>query len=362
MFQDVIALSKGIGGEKVVSKETLNHAGLLYLASGIDPYADTRRAYMEAYRSLGIDLFGRVPEENKTSSLQDGELGEEENGYRKGYLGFYETVSRTRYPYADVDDFLDEEKFRLDYNKLITPVPHKLDLATIERKTALGKECGLFYYMYYTTLYMWGVEWLGPEVFLTAIALDAERVNDCFLRAAFEESKKAIRLLSEVKENPFVFIHDDLADARGPVCSHGWYENYIFPKYKELFAIAHERGKKIIFTIDGNCECFLQDLLDCGADGIMPETPATDFDKILNAFGDKIVIGGMNGKILCHGTPRAVAKETDAVLSKTRGVKGFALSAPCGLHGSIPLENLEAYFDTRAKFNVNPKDWRKAKK
>lgn len=362
MFEDVMAWSKGSKLNKIVSKETLNHAELLYVASGVNPYEDTQKAYMEAYKSLGIDLFGRVPEKNKTHSLPKGVVGEDEpSGYRKSYLGFYETFSRSRYPFQDVDEFLEQTFFNLDYRKLVTPVPHQFDAEEIRRKTALGRESGLYYYMFYTTLYMWGVEWLGPEIFLMAIALDAERVNEFFLREAFEQTKKAVLLLCET-DNPFVFLHDDLSDARGPVCSHVWYENYIFPKYKELFRIVHDKGKKVIFTIDGNCEPLLQDLLDCGVDGIMPETPATDFDAILKKFEGKFIIGGMNGKVLCNGTPREVIYETEAVLSKTRGNKGFALSAPCGLHGTIPLENLEAYFDTRAKYGVNPENWRKIKR
>lgn len=363
MLEDVLAWAEGKPSGKIVSKETLNNAELLYAASGINPYCDTKNAYMQAYQSLGIDLFGRVPEKNKPQSLQPGEIGEEdEAGYRKAYLGFYETVSRSRYPYEDVDEFLEQTRFHLDYNKLITPVPHKFNFAELQRKTELGKESGLYYYMFYTALFMWGIEWLGPEVFLMATVLDPVRVEECFLREAMVQSENAIDLLCSVKDNPFVFVHDDLADARGPICSHQWYENYIFPKYKKLIARVHDKGKKIIFTIDGNCEPLLQDLIDCGVDGIMPETPATDFDSILKVFENKFIIGGMNGKILCNGSPREVEYETEAVLSKTAGNKGFALSAPCGLHGSIPMPNLEAYFNVRAKFGITQKDWKKIKK
>ena len=37
---------------------------------------------------------------------------------------------------------------------------------------------------------------------------------------------------------------------------------------------------------------------------------------------------------------------------------GFCMASGGGLHGNVPLENLEAYFDARAEIGANPKDWR----
>jgi len=35
------------------------------------------------------------------------------------------------------------------------------------------------------------------------------------------------------------------------------------------------------------------------------------------------------------------------------------MSTPVGIHGNIPLENLEAYFDARVKTGHTLEDWRK---
>ncbi len=358
MKQDVYNLSKGIKPSKIPSKETLNHSTLLSMASGIEPSEDTQGAYLRAYEALGIDMVNRIPEQNHRSMLSSGESIRGIDDYDIAYLGFYDTYCRRRYPYREAEDFLSQREFGLCYSKLITPVPHRLNTETIARKSAILGDVGLYYYMYYTTLFMWGVEWLGWEVFMTAAAIEPDTYDRYFLEAAFKESLSDISVLCDIQDNPFVFIHDDLADAKGSVFRMDWYDKYIFPRYKKLFSMIHAKDKKVIFTADGNMEPFFDQLLACGVDGVMLESPATSFDRILDRFSDKIIIGGIETARLTLQTPREVAIHTDEVLNKTKGINGFALSSCGGLHGNIPIKNLEAYFDTRAKHGITREGWK----
>jgi len=355
---DVLSLSKLEISLKKPSKETLNHPGLIKLASGLDPYDETLMAYLKAYESLGIDIINRVPEKNASQPMKPGESAWLDDRYKKAHLGLYDTYCRIKYPYEKVDDFFNSDDIRLDYNELITPVPHSLDKNSINRKISLVGDIGIYYYQYYTTLFMWGVEYLGWEIFLQAIALDPGGFKEKFLDFAFGQSLKAIKLLADI-DCPFVFCHDDLANANGPVCSPGWYDKYIFPRYEELWEPIKRAGKKVIFVADGNMEFFLERLVEVGVDGVMLESPATDFDLILKHFGDKIVIGGVETNLLTFGTPELIKKHVLKIYEKTKDLPGFALSTPGGIHGNIPLENLEAYFDTRVEFGFTPPDWRK---
>ncbi len=358
MLIDVLAVAELRKPGKIPSKETLNHPGLIKLASGIDPYLDTHSAYIAAYEALGIDVINRVPFENKRGSLQVGESVKLDAEHSASYLGLYETVSRTSYPYPDADEMLDVREFFLDYDKLITPVPGSLDKALIERSMRAASGAGLYYYMYYTTLFMWGIEWLGTEVFLTAAASDPEAFDRYFLNAAYAQTARAVELLAGIEGTPFVFLHDDLADAQGQVFRMDWYEKYIFPRYKKLFFKAKSKGKKVIFVADGKMDAFFDALKDCGVDGVMFESPATDFEKILSAFEGKIVIGGIDTRILTFGTPEQAAAHTDSVIRSAQGNHGFMISSAGGLHGNIPLANLEAYFDARAAHGITPENWR----
>ena len=358
MKKDVIAFSKLKMPAKRPSKETLNHPGLIALASGLNPFTQTKEAYLKAYASLGIDIINRVPEENAPEPLKPGECQTLDGDYNKSHLGLYDTYCKVKFPFADVDDFFAADEITLDYSQLITPVPHALDKAEIERKISVIGDIGLYYYMYYTNLFMWGVEYLGWEVFMLASSIDPEGFKEKFLDKAFQKSYQAIQLLSEI-DSPFVFVHDDLSHATGPVFPPAWYDQYIFPRYGELWAPARKAGKKIIFTADGNMSDFIEPLKAAGVDGVMFENPATDFDLILQAFGDKIVIGGVDTNLLTFGTPDQIKNHVRDVAEKTRDVAGFAMSTPGGIHGNIPLKNLETYFDVRAEYGFTPENWRK---
>lgn len=343
--------------QKIPSKETLNHPELIELVSGLNVYEETGEAYLRAYEALGIDIVNRVPESNAPAPLDPGEVRRLAD-YDETYLGVYNSVCRHRFPYRDPDVLLQRETpFVFPYSDLKTPVPHRLDMDEIARKEKVLGEIGVYYYQLYTTLFMWGVEVLGWEVFMTAAMIDPKGFDKLFLQPAFEQSKKLITTLCRT-DCPFVFLHDDLADANGPVFPPAWYGDFIFPRYEEFFGLVHAAGKKIIFVADGNMSHFLGKLRALGVDGVMLENPATSLQDTIEHFGDRIVIGGMDTSILTFGRPDDVRDYIDKLSRQIADVPGFVISSPGGIHGNIPLENLVAYFDARVKFGATPGNWR----
>ena len=133
MREDAIALADLKRPEKRLSMEILNHPGLIHLASGYDPYTQTKRAYLKAYESLGIDFLKRVPLTNAPKPLKPGETRDLGNGYIESYLGLYNSVCRHRFPFEDVEDFWKAEKITFDVNRLLTPEPHPFDKEDIEK-------------------------------------------------------------------------------------------------------------------------------------------------------------------------------------------------------------------------------------
>ena len=357
MKKDFLSLVSHQKTEKRLTKETLNHPGIIALASGQNPFTETQTAYVKAYEALGIDFINRVPEENATHSLRPGDSMEILGDYKKSYLGVYDTYTRWKYPYKNAEDFFDSVEIDLDYHQLITPVPHFLDRDVIERKMKIVDDIGLYYYMLYTNLFMWGVEYLGWEVFMTAATINPEIFKTRFLNPAAFKSREAIKILSSVT-SPFVFVHDDLASAQGSVFQPEWYDRYIFPRYEFIWEPARKAGKKIIFTADGNMSALLKPLKEVSVDGVMLESPATDFDRILDVFGDSIVIGGIDTRILTFGTPEMIRIHVKHVHKMTEGILGYVMSSCGGLHGNIPIRNLEVYFDTRAELGYTPGAWR----
>ncbi len=361
MRSDVIAWAGGLPTAKPVSKETLNHAGLIELVSGLNVYQHTAEAYRRAYQALGIDLVNRVPLANAPLPLAPGETRvHPSRPYHFAPLGVYDTAFRQSYPYASEEDLWGLDVNRLDYTDLVTPVPHPLDPADIQARQAALGEVGLYYPMLYTTLFMWPVEVLGWELFMTAAVSQPERFHSEFLVKFAAKSRALVQTIVRASNSPFLFVHDDLASAEGPIFRPAWYDRYLFPHYPEIWAEAKTLGKKIIFVADGDMTRFLGRLVESGVDGLMFETPATPLEAVSEHFGEQgqFLIGGISTRTLTFGSPTEIQRMVEQLCKRAGELPGFAMASGGGLHGSIPLENLEAYFDARARWGFNSRDWR----
>lgn len=361
MKQDVLAWANGRPSGKLISKETLDHRELVELVSGRDVYADTPEAYRRAYQALGIDIINRVPLENAPSPTPAGEVRPHPTKpYHYAALGVYDTVMRHTYECAEVEDVWELDVGHLCYEDLLTPSPHPCTGDDIQQRETFVGEVGLYYPMLYTTLFMWGVEVLGWYVFLIAAALEPDRFCEHFLLPCAQKSKAIVTEMAQASHSPFVFVHDDLASATGPIFNPSWYDEYIFPQYPEIWAEAKKLGKKVIFVADGDMSCFLPRLVEAGVDGLLFESPTTPLEAVIEHFGHdgKYFIGGISTSTLTFGSPTDVQEMVYDVHRQAAGFPGFAMASGGGLHESVPLQNLEAYFDARAVVGATPVDWR----
>lgn len=362
MKRDVIKwMAEGSAGKRV-SKETLNHRELIELVSGLDVYEHTQEAFLRAYQALGIDLINRVPLQNEPKPEPTGcsRTHPCTPNYELVPLGVYDTACRTHYFCKDVEAVWDVDMNTVRYSDLIVPPPHPCDAGDIRSREAVLGEIGCYYPMLYTTLFMWPVELFGWEIFMTAALEDPDRFFKHVLQPCIAKSRALIESITEGSSNPVVYVHDDLCDARGPVFPPAWYEEYIFPYYAHILKPSRNRGRKVVLVADGNLEVFLPRLAELGFDGLMFENPATPIDAILDVFNcpGNLLIGGIETVKLTTGTPEQVREMVMLLYEKTADHPGFAFASCGGLHGNIPMENMEAYFDARAEIGITPKDWR----
>lgn len=361
MKNNVIKWSKGETSDKIVSKETLNHRDLIEMVSGLDVYKNTQDAFFRAYKALGIDIINRVPLNNAPEPTPQGISKPHKTlPYNYCSLGVYDTVMRHTYACKTPDDIWNLDMDALSYENLLVPVPHPCKRDDIQIRDKSIGQTGLYYPMLYTTLFMWAVEVLGWEVFMMAAALEPQRFYDYFLLPCVKKSKSIVAEMAESTDSPFVFVHDDLANSNGPMFDPKWYNDYVFLHYPDIFSRAKQLGKKIIFVADGNMEAFLPKLIESGVDGFMFENPATSLDVVIEYFGQsgKFLIGGIDTVKLTTATPDEVRQMVFDLAEKMANCPGFAISSCGGLHGNIPLANLEAYFDARVEIGATPKDWR----
>lgn len=361
MKQDVINWSKGIKGTKLVSKETLNHPGIIEKITGLDIYSNTPDAFLMAYEALGIDIVNRVPSENAPHPTPLGQkIMHPEKPYFLTNLGVYDTAFRHQFVISNPEEVFGLNIGTLRYSDLIVPVPHPCNRGDILAREGLLGDIGLYYPMLYTTVFMWPVETLGWENFMIAAMTSPKKFADQIIKPCAEKSKNIVNTILSTSSSPFVFLHDDLADGNGPIFPLNWYKDYIFPHYLELFRLIKSKHKKIIFVADGNMTLFLPDLIGLGIDGLMCENPATPFDIAIDYFcaEGKFLIGGIETSTLSFGTPYQVKQMVEKVAEKTRNCPGFAISSCGGLHGNIPMANIETYFDARSEIGATPKNWR----
>ena len=363
MKTDVLAWAKGTPTRKLAAKETLNHRELIEMVSGLNAFEHTAAAYKRAYQALGIDIINRVPLERAPQPTPAGVIRKHPTlPYSFASLGVYDTAMRHTYACVGPEDVWSLDLAAIEYDDLITPVPHPCQADDIISRTAAIGDVGLYYPMLYTTLFMWPVEVLGWENFLIAAQLEPERFHDHFFVPCLAKSKAIGTEIARASDSPFVFVHDDLAQATGPMFRPTWYNQYIFPHYPEIWGEAKKLGKKIIFVIDGNITAFLPHLVEAGVDGVMFETPATGLEAVVDHFGQsgRYFIGGISTFKMTTGSPADVWQMVVDLIEQVGHYPGFAIASGGGLHGNVPLPNLEAYFDARAEFGINPKDWRSA--
>jgi len=321
-------------------------------------YKNTPEAYRRAYKALGIDIINRAPTENAPAPTPVGEVRTHPNGRCKySHLGVYDTMACHKFPCKDVDDVWAMDVEALEYDWEYNIMPHSAEPGDTRLRNETLGEVGLYYPLLYTTLFMWGVQILGWEIFMMAAALEPDRFYEHFLVPCARKSRKIVEGIAST-DSPLVFVHDDLASGSGPVFAPDWYEKYIFPLYPQILAPARERGKRVVLVIDGDVSHFLPRLIELGFDGIQFENPATPMDNILKHFGDRLMIGGVKTGTLTSGTPEEIHSMVLELGRMAREHPGLAISSCGGLHGNIPLKNLEVYFDARAETGATPKDWR----
>lgn len=381
MRQDVIDALSGKFPNRIPSKETLNHPGIIKHITGLDVFEDTRRAFEIAWRKLGIDIHVPLPEKNTSKPKVPGGTWQEDN-LRFSDMGVYPTTALIEYcPGLEKNNWdwifqYDASKDGFTSSEYLSKLPESLlhasfrkpgglqgegKLGTAEQLAQISRDFNnhfgdksVMYHLYYTTLFMWPVVTFGWENFMTAAALEPEKFDECFWQPWSKASREYFEAAAQLPDE-VIFCHDDLVMTTGPVFAPDFYDKYIFSRYEYILEPVIQAGKKIVFVCDGNLDVFLERLLDFPFAGIMFENPATPFDHVLQTWGKagRGFLGGIATEVLTNGTPGEVRTHTKEVIEKGKRYPGFIISSCGGLHSNIPMENMIAYFEARNSCGIS---------
>jgi hypothetical protein len=193
---------------------------------------------------------------------------------------------------------------------------------------------------FYNTMFMWPLLTFGWDMFLTC-CLDTRftRLMDEFA----ELNRRAFRAFARLPVN-VVVCHDDIATSAGPVCSPRWMRQYIFPRYEEFWSIVKAAGKEVIFMSDGCVDAWVDDVMACGACGVISE-PYTDYKAIARRYQDCFIAGEGDNRVLMRNDPAEIRAMVEAMTATGRVSGGYMMCIGNHIPWNVSPEGIKRYLD-----------------
>ncbi len=196
---------------------------------------------------------------------------------------------------------------------------------------------------HYKTIVSGAIQAFGWDLLLEAAAYRAE--FEKVLDSIFRLSLHHYRAWSRTKAPVFI-SHDDFVWSQGAFIHPDFYRRVIIPRYKELWSVLKDSGKRVLFCSDANWIEFVDDVAEAGADGFIFE-PMMPLDPVVERYGRTHVIVGSKSdcRTLTFGTKEQIAAEIDATLELARDCPGFMYAVGNHIPSNVPLENAQFYID-----------------
>ena len=193
---------------------------------------------------------------------------------------------------------------------------------------------------FYNTMFMWPLLVFGYENFLS-ICLEPEfdRIMDEFA----EINRRVFRAFARLPIN-FVVCHDDIVLSTGPVCSPKWMNKHIFPRYEEFWGILKQAGKEVIFMVDGCVDAFVDNVMACGARGIISE-PFTNYKAIARRYKNCFIAGEGDNRILMRNNPDEIRAMVQSMVETGRMSGGYMMCIGNHIPFNVPGEAVKRYLD-----------------
>ena len=193
---------------------------------------------------------------------------------------------------------------------------------------------------FYNTMFMWPLLTFGWELFLeTCLDERFDRIMDEFA----EINRRVFTVFARLPVN-FVICHDDIVNTRGPVCSPAWMHKHVFPRYEEFWGMVRAAGKRVIFMSDGCMDAYADDVLACGASGIVTE-PYTDFKAVARRHENVVLAGEGDVRTLMRGNPDEVGTMVRGMVETAMMTGGYFMCVGNHIPWNTPPEMVKLYLD-----------------
>ncbi len=200
---------------------------------------------------------------------------------------------------------------------------------------------------FYNTMFMWPLLTFGWELFLeTCLDPRFERIMAEFA----EINRHVFRVYARLPINVMV-CHDDIVNTRGLVCSPAWMHKYIFPCYEEFWAIFKARGIDVVFMTDGNPDPVADDVMACGARGIISE-PYGNYKAIARKYKDCFLAGEGDNRVLMRNKPDEIKAMVRSMVETSKMTGGYMMCIGNHIPWNVPPEAIKLYLDLSREWAV----------
>ena len=147
----------------------------------------------------------------------------------------------------------------------------------------------------------------------------------------------------------FVLVADDMAYNSGTFVDPETMRSVFFPPMKWLVGEIHRRTSLPVFLhCDGNINAILDDIVECGFDGLQSLQPSAGMDirRIKKDYGQKLCLMGnidLN-ELLPYGTPEQITAHVKALAKDLAPGGGWILSTCNTLSRAVPPANAAAMY------------------
>jgi hypothetical protein len=150
----------------------------------------------------------------------------------------------------------------------------------------------------------------------------------------------------------------DWAAAKGPMFSPRHFDQFVFPRLKQIAALCHRYGVPYVKHTDGNVNTLIDGIIAAGADGFQAIEPRANMDiaQLKRDYGDRLtLIGNVDcSTVLVDGPVEAVREQTAAVIHAAAPGGGYLLSTSNSVHPGVKPEYYLAMLETAREVGRYP--------
>lgn len=155
-----------------------------------------------------------------------------------------------------------------------------------------------------------------------------------------------------------VQISDDWGGTNSLLISPDDFRTFFVLYFRRLVEGIKETGVPVIMHNDGRIWDVLDDLVDCGIDGLHPVERAAGMDlkKVKEKYKGKLTpVGNINNKItMASADSEDVRKEVLECIKEAGADGGYIIATDHSIHDLIPYENVKCLIETVKEYGTYP--------